>query len=430
MDDAVLGYKMLEFLPQGKLVELTQVYRHAGAIVNLATRIRQGRTIPSSSDVSNLDNKKEYPDERYMLPYLANPRKLPFKYTNHALKLESFTETEDKVFRKEEDGSVVTIKYWRSRLDGEVGQLRALQNLGIYVPATQDKAEQLGFFPKELATGKYNPLTDMILIPYNKSVGSIELNKYIAQYLGRMRNAVVHEIIAGSLKHYLAIGDKIYVDREEAIITHIKRNALYAGREPQKESVTLDRWGHNQAGQASQLTSEGGGLDDLELLLSVNISDDEEERKNQASHHVYFKKLTDLEDKGIVINDPITLDSDFLYQKTDEDDYLSTASEFNSMGIGNVLFSYALTIHKSQGSQWKKVYCVFHNSHNRNLQRELLYTAITRAQKELFVIAEPETFLQGVQSQHIVGNTLEEKAVYFKGKVSEDAKRKDLFEKG
>jgi hypothetical protein len=100
MDDAVLGYKMLEFMPQGKLVELTQVYRHAGAIVNLATRIRQGRTIPSSSDVSNLDNKKEYPDERYMLPYLANPRKLPFKYTNHALKLESFTEIEDKVFEK------------------------------------------------------------------------------------------------------------------------------------------------------------------------------------------------------------------------------------------------------------------------------------------------------------------------------------------
>jgi len=68
------------------------------------------------------------------------------------------------------------------------------------------------------------------------------------------------------------------------------------------------------------------------------------------------------------------------------------------------------------------VYCIFHNSHNRNLQRELLYTAITRAQKELYVICEPETFVQGVLSQHIIGNTLAEKAEYFKGKKIEMTK--------
>jgi ATP-dependent exoDNAse (exonuclease V) alpha subunit len=83
---------------------------------------------------------------------------------------------------------------------------------------------------------------------------------------------------------------------------------------------------------------------------------------------------------------------------------LNTASEINGL-----IFGYALTIHKSQGSQWKKVYCIFHNSHNRNLQRELLYTGITRAQKELFIICEPETLIQGVTSQHIVGNSLAEK---------------------
>jgi ATP-dependent exoDNAse (exonuclease V) alpha subunit len=63
------------------------------------------------------------------------------------------------------------------------------------------------------------------------------------------------------------------------------------------------------------------------------------------------------------------------------------------------------------------------------LQRELLYTAITRAQKELYVICEPETFIQGVLSQHIVGNTLEEKAKFFIAKAEEMKKRKDLFDK-
>jgi hypothetical protein len=108
-----------------------------------------------------------------------------------------------------------------------------------------------------------------------------------------------------------------------------------------------------------------------------------------------------------------------------ESESIQTAAEINSL-----LFGYALTIHKSQGSQWKKVYVILHNSHNRNLQRELLYTAITRAQKELYVICEPESFIQGVTSQHIIGNTLEEKAKFFIAKAEEAKKRKDLFDNG
>ncbi len=146
-------------------------------------------------------------------------------------------------------------------------------------------------------------------------------------------------------------------------------------------------------------------FDDIEALLNIDIGNEDEERKNQASHILYIKKIGDLDDERV------------------QADTISTASEINGL-----IFGYALTIHKSQGSQWKKVYCVFHNSHNRNLQRELLYTAITRAQKELYIICEPETFIQGVLSQHIIGNTLEEKAKFFIAKAEEMKKRKDLFD--
>jgi len=53
------------------------------------------------------------------------------------------------------------------------------------------------------------------------------------------------------------------------------------------------------------------------------------------------------------------------------------------------------------------------------LQRELLYTAITRARESLYVICEPNTFEKGVLSQKIKGTTLAEKAEYFKGKQEE-----------
>lgn len=359
MDEAILGYKLLE-LP---VVELIHVYRHAGVIVNLANHIRTGHTIPPN---------------KFVVPYSANLKKMPKKLAEEHI----------AHWNKEEDGSKVTIHLWKNRLEGEVGQIRALQNLNA-------------FFKKEITEGSYDPLSHMILMPYNKAVGTIELNKHIAQFLGRQREAEVHEVIAGFQKWYLAVGDKIFYNREESIITKITRNQMYYGKIPQPASVTLDRWGHDTAGR--QVTDDGDEFDAIDALININI-DEDEERKNQSSHVVWVKKIS------------IGMDDD------DTEYQLKTASDINGL-----LFGYALTIHKAQGSQWPKVYCLFHNSHNRNLQRELLYTAITRAQKELYVICEPETFVQGVLSQHIVGNTLAEKAEYFKGKIDSKRIRDELF---
>ena len=43
--------------------------------------------------------------------------------------------------------------------------------------------------------------------------------------------------------------------------------------------------------------------------------------------------------------------------------------------------AYALTIHKSQGSEYPAVVIVVHSSHYIMLQRNLLYTALTRAEQ-------------------------------------------------
>lgn len=367
MDNPILGFKLLE-LP---VVELTEVYRHAGVIVELANFIRTGHTIPTGKEI---------------IPYSNKWGKMPRKFAEEAI----------KAWNKESDGSKVTIHLWKNRLEGDVGQLRAVQNLG------------LNFFPGEIKAEKYNPITDMILVPYNVGVGSLELNNYIAEFLGKKEQRIVHEVICGFEKKYLAEGDKVFFDREEAIITKINKNGMYHGKFPQKESVYLDRWGHNQQPKDIRETDDDSGkhFDSIDNILDgIDIGASDEERKNQASHVITVKKLCDFDDDG-------------------QEYKASTASEVNS-----ILFGYALTIHKSQGSQWEKVYCVFHNSHNRNLQRELLYTAITRAKKELYVICEPETFIQGVISQHILGNSLKEKAEYFKGKQAQKDKLKALLDK-
>lgn len=50
---------------------------------------------------------------------------------------------------------------------------------------------------------------------------------------------------------------------------------------------------------------------------------------------------------------------------------------------------YALTIHKSQGSEWPVVVVLCHSCHGGMLTRKLLYTALTRASRKVVLIGDP-----------------------------------------
>jgi exodeoxyribonuclease V alpha subunit len=57
---------------------------------------------------------------------------------------------------------------------------------------------------------------------------------------------------------------------------------------------------------------------------------------------------------------------------------------------------FAMTIHKSQGSEFDEVLIVLPEAINPVLTKELLYTAITRAKKTVKLVAEPLIFMQTV----------------------------------
>lgn len=53
---------------------------------------------------------------------------------------------------------------------------------------------------------------------------------------------------------------------------------------------------------------------------------------------------------------------------------------------------YAMTIHKSQGSEFDDVLVILPTQDSRVLSRELIYTGITRAKKSVMISAEKEIF--------------------------------------
>ena len=362
---SIFGYKLLE-LP---VVELTQIYRQAleSPGLRLAHAIKDGAIIPS-----------ELEKGRHVVP----------KEWHHPGKL--------------------TIRYWQREIQEDEALLTAY-----------------GFLKKGIEDGYYDPYADMVLLPFNKRFGSIELGNYIANYLGKQRGAVVHEVIAGFNKHYLAEGDKLLYDKEDCIIERITPNEGYMGVPAQLASIHMDRWGVvHQASDVSEIERkkalDTGPTDvtDIDFLLAQT---DVEDRVHAASHTIVLRMPRMSGAAGgskVAQSDDDDLDND--------DDDARTVTISDAAEINKLISGHVMTVHKSQGCEWRRVFYFIHRSHSIMACREILYTGTTRFREELVMIVEPDrgtpgtksfkagTFRKGIESQQIPGSNLHEKLEHFR----------------
>lgn len=67
----------------------------------------------------------------------------------------------------------------------------------------------------------------------------------------------------------------------------------------------------------------------------------------------------------------------------------------------NITHGYAISIHKSQGGEFKLVIIPFTPVFKRMLYNKLVYTAVTRAKEKLILIGDPNCFVYGVNNDYI-----------------------------
>jgi exodeoxyribonuclease V alpha subunit len=72
--------------------------------------------------------------------------------------------------------------------------------------------------------------------------------------------------------------------------------------------------------------------------------------------------------------------------------------EFDRGNAGNLSLAYCISIHKSQGSEYPVVIIPLLKAHFMMLQRNLLYTAITRGRKKVYLVGEPAAFGMAVRN--------------------------------
>ena len=72
--------------------------------------------------------------------------------------------------------------------------------------------------------------------------------------------------------------------------------------------------------------------------------------------------------------------------------------EFTRGELGDMALAYAISIHKSQGSEYPLVIIPLLKAHFVMLQRNLLYTAVTRGRKKVFIVGEPAAYAMAVRN--------------------------------
>ena len=247
------------------------------------------------------------------------------------------------------------------------------------------------FLPELIDSGAYDPIADVILTPFNKSFGTVMMNDAIASHLAQIETnptkKAVWEIYAGIAKKYLRIGDKVLYQKSEAIITNIETNGAYYGKHPRPPSPTMSYNGVESDPEIIVANHGAAAVDEADSILANMESHLQEGAKvsREASHK-------------------ITVYVESLEQSVE----LTGSGELNAMDL-----AYAITVHKSQGSEYRRVFFITHKSQQTMLFRELIYTAVTRASEELYIICEPDMFVKGLISQRVPGDTLEEKLENF-----------------
>lgn len=145
------------------------------------------------------------------------------------------------------------------------------------------------------------------------------------------------------------------------------------------------------------------GVDNLNQLIQGRFNPPAEEKGELKGKNVIFRvgdkvmqKHNNYE-KGVFngdIGEIFAIQKDMVYVRYPEQDV-----KYEGQEVDEITLAYAITVHKSQGSEYHTVIMVLVNSHAIMLQRNLFYTAVTRAKRKVILVGSKRAVQTAVQNQ-------------------------------
>ncbi|AEA01235.1 SF1B family DNA helicase RecD2 [Aerococcus sp. Group 1] len=154
------------------------------------------------------------------------------------------------------------------------------------------------------------------------------------------------------------------------------------------------------------------GIDQINQKLQESLNPNTDGSKRQLSH---FNRLFRLGDKVLQLQNHAEMNvfngdmgeivAIFFAKETTSQsdeivvDFDGNEVTYNRQDFNQLTLAYCVSIHKSQGSEFPIVILPLISQYQRMLQRNLLYTAITRAKQSLILCGEVQAFQSAIQTQ-------------------------------
>ncbi len=103
-------------------------------------------------------------------------------------------------------------------------------------------------------------------------------------------------------------------------------------------------------------------------------------------------------DKHVFNGDIGTIDDINLHERTILVQYSDQLVEYEQNELDEIVLAYAISVHKSQGSEFETAIIPLFVQHFTLLQRNLIYTAITRAKKMCIMLGQPKAIAMGIKN--------------------------------
>ncbi len=151
------------------------------------------------------------------------------------------------------------------------------------------------------------------------------------------------------------------------------------------------------------------GIDNLNIRLqSIYNPHDDHKQEIKFLDKIYREndkvlQLVNDSDNGVFNGDIgkiLSIYRNFNNKDVVKIDFDGNIVDYEKKDLKNIMHAFAMTVHKSQGSEFNHVIMPISKGYYSMLYNKLLYTGVSRAKKSLTLIGDPRSFTSGIQNNY------------------------------